>query len=191
VRIEIEQDKASTVGGVTVASSDVRVFSFANREGNLEARRTAVLTIDAATIEVEEGSQINIGDRSWLVVRIRRKNGRGLVRLRGIHDTGRFASAIARFDDRGTSLDTSMVFLVAGVNAVHDTISRIDEHPDTVGTFADPLSRAQKFLQHACRSLSEAGASVELLAYANRYETLCTSLLETVLSSTQERELDT
>ena len=146
------------VEGITVALSDARVFSFANREGKSEARRTAVLTIDAAAIEVEEGSQINIGDRTWLVVRVRRRGGRGLVRLRGIDDTGRFASAIERFDDRGTSLDVSMAFLVAGVNAVHDAISRIDEHPDTVGNFEDPLSRAQQFLQHARRDLSEAGA---------------------------------
>jgi hypothetical protein len=190
VKIEIQEGTASTVGGHAVGLTEVRVTTFATHEGALEARRTADLSLDDDAIMVEEGSQILIGGTPWVVVRIRRRNGRGLVRLRGIHDTGRFGLALERFHDRGSRFDLNMTFLVEGARTVHDLIRRVDDHPDTVGTFANPLTRAHQLVHFARRELSDAGASAGLLAYADRHLELCTSLLKTVRTSTQETELE-
>ncbi len=73
MRVEIQQGEPSIVGGITIALSDVSVVSFTNRDGKSETRRSAALTLDDAAIVVEEGSQIEIGDGTWLVVRIRHR----------------------------------------------------------------------------------------------------------------------
>ncbi len=191
MRIEIQEGGASTVGSTTIKLERVRIVSFANHEGNLEGRRGAVLVVSGEALEVGEGSLVPVGDSHLQVTRIRRKGDQGFVRLRRADaDLGRFSATIERFHGGIGPFDTGMAFLVQGVRAVDEVVARLDEHPDTVGLFADPLRRAQKYLQHARGALTDAGASASVLAYADRYIAVCAPLIETILSSTQERDLE-
>jgi hypothetical protein len=191
MRIEIREGASSTVGSKTIKLTRMREVSFANHEGKLESRRIAVLDVGGESIEVAEGSLIPVDDGRFKVVRIRLKGHQGFVRLRPSDaGLGRFAAAVDHFHGEIGPFDTGMVFLVQGVRGVDEVISRLDEHPDTVGSFEDPLRRAQAYLQHARGELADAGASADLLAYVDRYIAVCAPLIETILSSTQEREIE-
>lgn len=188
--IEIREGTSCTVGSKTIAVDVVRESPFANREGGLETRRTAMLSVGGEPIEVEEGSRVPVDGSTWRVVRVRRKGQNGLVRMRGSEDDlGRFTDVWERaLDSGGRPWDARMLFLVEGVRVVHDVVSRLDDHPDVVGTFADPLAKAQKYLAHARSGLAAADASSPLLAFADRYLEVCPRLIEIIMNSTQETE---
>ena len=187
----IKEKQTCDVAGESVTVDAVRVVPFATREGKTSTRRSAVLSRGSVEVEVEEGSVLTLGDRQWVVARICHKGGEGVVRLRPeVAKLGRFEPTLQGFNNAGRPFDLGMLYVVTGVGRVNDVLGRLDEHPDVVGTFSDPLRSAARMLELARNELSDHGASAPLLAYIDSYLALCGTLVDICESSTQEREID-
>jgi hypothetical protein len=173
---------------MTVALSDLRVTELATAEGKREPRRSAMLDVGGSAVEVEEGSRLEVGASTFVVTRV--SATKELVRLRRADEApARFQAMLEGFQNAGSPMDAHLGFMIEGAQIVNDVVRVIDDHPDTVGLFADRLQRAQEYLQHARSGLAQADASTGLLGFIDRYLGLCHPLLETVLSSTQERDV--
>jgi len=188
MRLEIKRGQPADVSGTTVSLGDVRVARVATAEGEQQTRRSATLDVGGNAIEVTEGSAFDVGNVRLVVTRVSR--AKELVRLRRDDEVPRrFRGPIEGFRDAGAPVDAAIGFAIEGARLVDDVLGRIDDHPDTVGGLAGPLGRARRFLQHARTGLAQAGASPDLLAFVDRYLGVCRSVLDTVMSSTQEQEV--
>jgi hypothetical protein len=128
------------------------------------------------------------GEQRYVVTRVRRKGGEGLVRLRHEDDEGRFAGPLEQFRASGTPHDAGLAIAVSGVAELREILGRIDEHMDTVGLFVEPLASAHKKLDFGKKSLVGVRAAEEVVGYVDRHLRLAARLLEIVQSSTQETE---
>jgi uncharacterized protein YjbI with pentapeptide repeats len=190
MKLELWEGDAIKLGSSTVSLKGVRVGPFANREGKIEARSSATLLVDGDDMNVEEGSQLPLAQDAWRVVRIRRKNGVGVVRVALVDDRlgmGRFADAVEGFRNQSGVYVAAMHLLVGGVKRIDDVIERLDDHPDVVGTFADQLSLASRALASARELLHGNDAPSDLVGYIDRYLRVGGTILEVIASSTQEQ----
>ena len=191
MKLEIREGDAISLGSSTVSLATVQVSPFADREGNVVTRRAAELSVDGTRLFVEEGSVLPVVGDAWRVVRIRRKNAVGIVRVALVEDGwGTFNDIVEEFRNQSSVYDTALMLLVGGIKRIDDVVERIDDHPDVVGTFSDPLSVGVVALNSAKKLLQGASAPSELLQYVERYHRIARSLREVIESSTQERVVD-
>lgn len=189
MKIEIAEGASDRVGDLVVTV--VRVSR--GREALVDGRvhsLVAELEVDGAPLAVSEGSLLKRAV-PWQVVRVRRRGGRGLVRLRPTTDEPpeRFQPALDVFQD-GDPASVAMSIMCAAVADIQSVIARLDDHPDVIGGLGERLAAAAQQLRFARTRLEQAKIGAAVVVFIDRHLELCAAVQGVVAASTQERDIE-